>query len=213
MAETEIRILLVDDHPVVRAGLAAMLETQGDFAVAGEAGDGNEAVRQIEALNPDVVLMDLEMPGTDGLEALEELAQKGLPNKVIVFTIFATDDRILRAVQAGAQGYLLKSAPREEVFQAIRIVYAGGSLLQPVVAARLLNQVSGKGGAPGGLTPREREVLELLAKGLQNKEIAAVLHIGERTAKFHVSSLMRKLGAGNRTEAVALAAQQGLITV
>ena len=213
MAETEIRILLVDDHPVVRAGLAAMLETQVDFAVVGEAGDGAEAVRQIETLNPDVVLMDLEMPGTDGLEALEELAQKGLPNKVIVFTIFATDDRILRAVQAGAQGYLLKSAPREEVFQAIRIVHAGGSLLQPVVAARLLNQVSGKGGAPGGLTPREREVLELLAKGLQNKEIAAVLHIGERTAKFHVSSLMRKLGAGNRTEAVALAAQQGLITV
>ena len=213
MAETEIRILLVDDHPVVRAGLAAMLETQVDFAVAGEAGDGAEAVRQVETLNPDVVLMDLEMPGTDGLAALEELAQKGLPNKVIVFTIFATDDRILRAVQAGAQGYLLKSAPREEVFQAIRIVHAGGSLLQPVVAARLLGQVSGKGGAPGGLTPREREVLELLAKGLQNKEIAAVLHIGERTAKFHVSALMRKLGAGNRTEAVALAAQQGLITV
>ena len=208
----KIRILLVDDHPVVRAGLAAMLETQADFAVVGEAGDGAEAVRQVEALNPDVVLMDLEMPGTDGLEALEELAQKELLNKVIVFTIFATDDRILRAVQAGAQGYLLKSAPREEVFQAIRIVCAG-SLLQPVVAARLLGQVSGKGDAPGGLTPREREVLELLAKGLQNKEIAAVLHIGERTVKFHVSALMRKLGAGNRTEAVALAAQQGLITV
>ena len=190
-----------------------MLETQADFAVVGEAGDGAEAVRQVEALNPDVVLMDLEMPGTDGLEALEELARKKLPNKVIVFTIFATDERILRAVQAGAQGYLLKSAPREEVFQAIRIVCAGGSLLQPVVAARLLGQVSGKGGAPGGLTPREREVLELLAKGLQNKEIAAVLHIGERTVKFHVSALMRKLGAGNRTEAVALAAQQGIIAV
>lgn len=209
----KIRILLVDDHPVVRAGLAAMLETQADFAVVGEAGDGAEAVRQVEALNPDVVLMDLEMPGTDGLAALEELARKKLPNKVIVFTIFATDERILRAVQAGAQGYLLKSAPREEVFQAIRIVCAGGSLLQPVVAARLLSQVSGKGGAPGGLTPREREVLELLAKGLQNKEIAAVLRIGERTVKFHVSALMRKLGAGNRTEAVALAAQQGIIAV
>ena len=147
-----------------------MLETQADFLVTGEAGDGAEAVRQIEALNPDVVLMDLEMPGTDGLAALEELAQKDLPNKVIVFTIFETDDQILRAVQAGAQGYLLKSAPREEVFQAIRAVYADGSLLQPGVAARLLGQLSGKGGALGGLTPREREVLGLLAKGLQNKE-------------------------------------------
>ena len=212
MVEAKIRILLVDDHPVVRAGLAAMLETQADFAIVGEAGDGAEAVRAVEALDPDVVLMDLEMPGTDGLAALEELARKDLPNKVIVFTIFDTDERILRAVQAGAQGYLLKSAPREEVFQAIRAVCAGGSLLQPVVAARLLGHVSG-GSAPAGLTPREREVLGLLAKGLQNKEIAAVLHIGERTAKFHVSALLRKLGAGNRTEAVALAAQQGLITV
>lgn len=212
MVQTKTRILLVDDHPVVRAGLAAMLETQADFAVIGEAGDGAEAVRCIEALDPDVVLMDLEMPGTDGLAVLEELARKALPNKVIVFTIFDTDERILRAVQAGAQGYLLKSAPREEVFQAIRTVCAGGSPLQPGVAARLLGRVSG-GNAPAGLTPREREVLGLLAKGLQNKEIAAVLHIGERTAKFHVSALLRKLGAGNRTEAVALAAQQGLITV
>ncbi len=134
------------------------------------------------------------------------------PTRDYTTTNFDTDERILRAVQAGAQGYLLKSAPREEVFQAIRIVYAGGSLLQPVVAARLLGQLSGES-APAGLTPCEREVLELLAKGLQNKEIAAVLHIGERTAKFHVSALLRKLGAGNRTEAVALAAQQGLITV
>lgn len=211
--QAEIRILVVDDHPVVRTGLAAMLETQADFVVVGEAGDGAEAVHQIEALVPDVVLMDLEMPGTDGLAALADLARRELPARVIVFTVFDTDDRILRAVQAGAQGYLLKGAPREEVYQAIRVVYAGGSLLQPIVASRLLGQVSAKGGSVESLTPREREVLEQLAKGQQNKEIAETLFISERTAKFHVSALMRKLGAGNRTEAVAIAAQKGLIKV
>ena len=209
----EIRILLVDDHPVVRTGLAAMLQTQEDFTVVGEAGDGAEAVEQIAALNPDVVLMDLEMPKTDGLAALEELARRALSAQVIVFTVFDTDDRILRAVKAGARGYLLKGAPRDEVYQAIRAVHAGGSLLQPVIASRLLGQVSGKSGATEGLTPREREVLEQLAKGQQNKEIAATLFISERTAKFHISALMRKLGAGNRTEVVSIAVQKGLVKV
>ena len=145
----KIRILLVDDHPVVRAGLAAMLETQADFAVVGEAGDGAEAVRQVEALNPDVVLMDLEMPGTDGLAALEELVQKKLPNKVIVFTIFATDERILRAVQAGAQGYLLKSAPRagqRPSASALRRVLPGARANRAADQPRSRHRRAGSGG-------------------------------------------------------------------
>jgi DNA-binding NarL/FixJ family response regulator len=133
--------------------------------------------------------------------------------RVIVFTAFDTDERILGAVQAGAQGYLLKGAPRKELFDAVRVVHAGGSLLQPVVASKLLRQVSHQNqtNEVEALTPRELEVLRLLAQGLQNKEIAAALVISERTVKFHVSSIMGKLGAGNRTEAVTLAAQQGLI--
>jgi DNA-binding NarL/FixJ family response regulator len=145
----------------------------------------------------------------DGVEALQRLGQANSPVRVIVFTAFDSDERIVSAVQAGAQGYLLKGAPREEVFQAVRVVHAGGSLLQPVVASKLLRQVS-DGFEP--LTPRELEVLGLVAQGLPNKEIAARLTITVRTVKFYVSSIMAKLGAGNRTEAVAIAAQRGLIS-
>ncbi len=207
-----IRILVADDHPVVREGLVAILGTQPDFAVVGAAGDGQEVVRQVEALRPDVVLLDLAMPGMDGVEALSQLRQRVPEARVIVFTAFDTDDRILAAVRAGAQGYLLKGVPRDEIFRAVRVVHAGGSLLEPVVASKLLRQL-GRGDTPdaSALTPRELEVLRLLARGLQNKEIAAELGIGGRTVKFHTGSLYRKLGAGNRTEAVALAAQRGII--
>lgn len=212
MSSPPIRILVADDHPVVRDGLVAILSTQADFELVGEAGTGREVVRQVESLNPDVVLLDLEMPDMDGVETLQELRQRQAGTRVIVFTAFDTDERILAAVQAGAQGYLLKGAPREELFNAVRVVHAGGSLLQPVVASKLLRQVSDPGSSgTEALTPRELEVLQLLARGLQNKEIAAELVISERTVKFHVSSIMGKLGAGNRTEAVTLAAQQGLI--
>ncbi len=209
-----IRILVADDHPIVRDGLVAILSTQPDFEVVGEAGNGPEAIERATTLQPDVMLLDLEMPELDGVEVLRRLAQSNPEVRVIVFTAFDTDERILGAVQAGAQGYLLKGAPRKELFEAVRVVHAGGSLLQPVVASKLLRQVSHQSHAVptvDALTPREVEVLRLLAQGLQNKEIAAQLVISERTVKFHVSSIMSKLGAGNRTEAVTLAAQQGLI--
>jgi DNA-binding NarL/FixJ family response regulator len=213
MTET-IRILVADDHPVVRDGLVAILGTQPDFEVIGEAGTGQEVIERVEALEPDVVLLDLEMPELDGVETLQRLRQANSAAQVIVFTAFDTDERILGAVQAGARGYLLKGAPREELFDAVRVVHQGGSLLQPVVASKLLRQVSDQSRGTTEiepLTPRELEVLHLLAQGLQNKEIATELVISQRTVKFHVSSIMGKLGAGNRTEAVALAAQQGLV--
>src|SRR5258708_21820891 len=211
-----IRILVADDHPVVRDGLVAILGTQPDFAVIGEAATGDDVLRGVAALGPDVLLLDLELPEMDGVEALRVLRVQGSVVRVLVFTAFDTDDRILAALRAGAQGYLLKGAPREELFQAIRVVHAGGSLLQPVVALRLLRQMGETGAdgvfAPGiqPLTPRETEVLRLLMRGLQNKEIAAELVVTERTVKFHVSGILRKLGAGNRTEAVAIANREGL---
>jgi DNA-binding NarL/FixJ family response regulator len=191
-----------------------MLSTQSDFEVVGEAGDGQEAVQQYQAYRPDVTLLDLEMPALDGVAALRQIRLQDPRARVIVFTAFDTDERILQAVQAGAAGYLLKGAPRAEVFNAIRVVFEGGSLLQPVVASKLMRQVtraSETGATSETLTARELEVLKLLAQGLQNKEIAGKLSISERTVKFHVSSILSKLGAGNRTEAVTMALQQGII--
>ena len=208
-----IRILIADDHPIVREGLSAVLETQPDFAIVGEAASGAQAVERAAALRPDVILLDLELPELDGVAALRQIRADNPAARAIIFTAFDTDERILAAVQAGAQGYLLKGAPREELFQAIRVVHGGGSLLQPVVAARLLRQVSGATAAPlpEPLTERELEVLRQLARGRQNKEIATELWISERTVKFHVSAILAKLGVGNRTEAVSKAAQLGLI--
>lgn len=208
-----IRILVADDHPVVRDGLVMILDTQPDFEVVGAAADGAEALTKSLALAPDVLLLDLEMPELDGVEVIKRLHQINAETKIIVFTAFDTDERIVEAVRAGVQGYLLKGAPREELFNAVRIVYAGGSLLQPMVVSKLLKHVnqSQENSETDSLTPRELDVLRLMAQGLQNKEIAADLVISERTVKFHVSSILSKLNAGNRTEAVAIAAQQGLV--
>lgn len=210
--QSAIRLLIVDDHPVVRDGLAAILGTQADFAVVGEASSGDEALAQYARLTPDVVLLDLEMPGMDGIVVLQRLRQTHPQVRAVVFTAFDTDDRILGALQAGAKGYLLKGAPRTELFNAIRVVHSGGTLLQPVVASRLLEQLA----SPDifeELTPREQVVLALLAQGKQNKEIAGELEITERTVKFHLSAIYGKLGAGNRTEAVTIALQRGLVAI
>jgi DNA-binding NarL/FixJ family response regulator len=213
MEDAKIRVLVADDHPMLREGLVAVLNTQQDFEVVGEAADGSEVVRLAERLNPDVILLDLEMPGVDGVAALEKLRSAGSEARTIVFTAYDTDERILGALRAGARGYLLKGASRTEIFDAIRTVHAGGSLLQPVVTNKLLQTMSReeRREETEPLTPREIEVLALLSQGLQNKEISARLFISERTVKFHVSSLMHKLGAENRTESVTIAAQRGLI--
>ena len=213
---TAIRVLVADDHPIVRDGLVAILSTQPDIDVIGEAANGREVIERVALLRPDVLLLDLEMPEMDGVEALRRLRDSGATVRTIVFTAFDSDERILGAVQAGAQGYLLKGAPRDELFEAVRVVYAGGSLLQPVVTSKLLRRISA-GPTPtptpttDALTPRELEVLRLMARGLQNKEIANELVISERTVKFHVSSILQKLDAGNRTEAVTIAIQQGMV--
>ena len=211
--QSAIRILVADDHPVVRDGLVAMLSTQGDFLVVGQASTGTEVITNIEMANPDVVLLDLEMPGLDGVDALKRITSEYPEVKILVFTAFDDDERIVGAVQAGAQGYLLKGSPREEVFDAIRVISQGGSLLQPVVASKLMRHVSSEAQQPAWsrLTERELEVLNLLAQGMTNKEIAAELVITVRTVKFHVSSILRKLEVGNRTEAVRAAADRGII--
>ena len=208
-----VRIVLADDHPIVREGLRTVLETQADFEVVAEAVNGEEAVQLVATLQPDILLLDLEMPLVDGVEAIRRVRATQIDTtlpRIIVFTAFDNDERIIHALQAGANGYLLKGEPRDTIFNAIRVTLDGGSLLQPIVASKLLHHV-GHSASIELLTERELEVLALLAQGMPNKEIASKLVISERTAKFHVSSIMGKLGANNRTEAVSLAAQKGII--
>ena len=169
------------------------------------------AVQKVNEMRPDVVLLDLEMPEMDGVEALTLMRDAHADVKVIVFTAFDTDERILGAVKAGAQGYLLKGTPREQVFDAVRVVHGGESLIQPVIVSKLLHRISQGTDEPQSVTPRELDVLKLLGRGLQNKEIADELSITERTVKFHVGSILSKMDAGNRTEAVSVAVQRGLI--
>ncbi|MBX3083387.1 MAG: response regulator transcription factor [Anaerolineae bacterium] len=211
-AAITIRILIADDHPIVRDGLSAVLSTQPDFEVVGEATNGEELLTKAQALNPTIILTDLEMPIIDGVEAIKRLHDTLPAVRIIVLTAFNTDDKIVSSIRAGAQGYLLKGAPRAEIFNAIRTVAAGGSLLSPVVVSTLLEHVRDpQADAPDTLTEREMEVLRLIAQGLANKEIAAQLNVTERTVKAHASAIMGKLGAGNRTEAVRMAVQRGLI--
>lgn len=208
----QIRIVVADDHPIVREGLVAILKTQSDFAVVGEAANGRDLIPLAVHLRPNIILLDLEMPELDGVGAIHSIRQQAPDIEFIVFTAFDSDDRIVNAVQAGAKGYLLKGAPREDIFRAIRVISRGGSLLEPLVATKLLQQFRHPPiPALDPLTEREMEVLQLLARGLPNKAIAAQLFITERTVKFYVSAILAKLGATNRTEAVRIAAQRGLV--
>ena len=206
-----IRVIVVDDHPIVRQGLVSVLGDEDDLEVVGEASSGREAVALTARLQPDVVLLDLEMPDLDGVEAIPQLlaAKPGLG--ILVFTAYDTDERVLGAVRAGARGYLLKGASADEIARGIRTVHSGGSYLEPRVASKLLAEVTSPRARARGLSEREREVLRLVAEGLPTKQIALSLSISERTVKFHVNSIFHKLGADNRAQAVALAAQRGLL--
>jgi DNA-binding NarL/FixJ family response regulator len=206
-----IRVLVVDDHPIVRQGLVSVLEDEEDLEVVGSAGTGRQAVQLVQRLAPDVVLLDLEMPELDGVDAIPQLLAGRPELAILVFTAYDTDERVMGAMRAGARGYLLKGASGEEIARGIRTVHSGGSYLEPRVASKLLAQVIAPRRASNELSRREREVLRLVAEGLPTKQIARNLSIAERTVKFHVNSIFHKLGAENRAQAVALAAQRGLL--
>jgi len=206
-----IRVLVVDDHPIVRQGLVAVLGDQPDLEVIGASASAEDALELATRLQPDVVLLDLELPGLDGVEAIPRLAEVSPSARVIVFTAYGSEGRVLGAVRAGARGYILKGASVEEIAQAVRVVQDGGSYLEPRVAAKLVAEVRAPRRAGGLLSGRERAVLRLVAEGLPNKQIAQSLAISERTVKFHLTSLFNKLGADNRAQAVALAVQRGLL--
>ncbi len=205
---SRIRILIVDDHPVVRAGLAGLLSSQPDFEVVGEAGNGQEALSMLERLNPDVVLMDLRMPGMDGVSTIRRMRSQS-KSQVLVLTTFDTDAEIVQAVEAGATGYLLKDVPREELFRAVRLTAKGEAVLSPPVAARLLGRM--RSPSEEHLSNRELEVLGLVAKGFSNKEIAKRLHISEATVKTHLLHTFGKLGVDDRTAAVTAALERGIL--
>jgi len=206
-----IKLLVIDDHPIVRQGLTSSLDDEPDFEVVGAAGSAEEALL-LAARRPDVILLDLELPGLGGVEAIPRLAEVSPGSAVLVFTAYQTDERVLGAIRAGAKGYLLKGATTAEIVAAVRTVAAGGSALEPRVAARLIAAVRSPREGGSQLTARERDVLRLIADGLPGKQIARALGISERTVKFHTASLLRKLGADNRAQAVALAAERGLLT-
>ncbi|MGY1434829.1 response regulator [Streptomyces reniochalinae] len=206
-----IRVLLVDDHQVVRRGLRTFLEVQDDIEVVGEASDGDEGVARAEELRPDVVLMDVKMPGTDGVEALRLLRERGNPARVLIVTSFTEQRTVVPALRAGAAGYVYKDVDPEALAGAIRSVHAGHVLLQPEVAGALLtdDQNGGAGRGPA-LTEREREVLGLIADGRSNREIARALVLSEKTVKTHVSNILMKLDVADRTQAALWAVRHGV---
>ena len=214
-----IGIVVADDHEVVRAGFAAMLGTQPDFNVLGTAGDGAEAVRACRELRPDVVLMDIRMPGTDGIEATRQLTLDDQAPRVLILTTFDLDEYVFDALRAGASGFLLKEATAGQLYDAVRVIAAGDALLAPGVTRRLISEFARirppvavpQPSSLAALTPRETEVLRLVAEGLSNSEIAARLTVTEDTVKTHVSRLLAKLGLRDRVQAVVTAYESGLV--
>jgi len=199
-----------DDQELVRAGLRALLERDPELTVVGEAADGAAAVALVTAEHPDVVLMDLRMPGMDGVRAINSLRERGLPSRVLVLTTYDTDSDVLPAIEAGATGYLLKDAPRGELLRAVRAATQGQAVLSPAVATRLMSRVRAPGAEP--LSQRELEILELVAAGTTNREAAARLFISEATVKTHLLHIYAKLGVSDRAAAVAEAFNRGLLT-
>jgi two-component system, NarL family, response regulator len=204
----KISILIVDDHPVVRAGLGSMLGTQESLKVVGAAWNGQEAFGLIERYQPQVMLLDLRMPGMNGIETLQRLRSLPNPPRVLVLTNFETDEDVYRAVRAGAQGYLVKSTSQQEMVDAIKTVASGRRYFPAQIAARLAQRMS-----RSSLTTREREILEMMSKGLTNKQIGSALDISANTARNHVNNIIEKLDVADRTEAVTTAIQQGLLDV
>jgi DNA-binding NarL/FixJ family response regulator len=220
MSEAPVRIVVADDHQVVRTGFAAMLDTQPDFSVVGIAGDGTEAVRICRELTPDVILMDVRMPGTDGIEATRQLVTGGSGGlRILILTTFDLDDYVYDALRAGASGFLLKDVTAERRFDAVRVVAAGEALLAPAVTRRLITEFARLRPTPdapstaalAALTPRETQVLRLVAQGLSNPEIARRLTVTDETVKTHVSRMLSKLGLRDRTQAVVVAYESGLV--
>ncbi|MFI7599628.1 response regulator [Actinoplanes sp. NPDC049681] len=204
-----IRLLIVDDHPVVRDGLRGMFAGDDRFEVRGEAADGREALAVARAVDPDVVLMDLRMPGMDGVTAIRELREQGCAARVLVLTTYDTDGDVLPAIKAGATGYLLKDTPRQELFRAVAAAHRGESVLSPAVAGRLIGSLRSPAREP--LSPRELEVLGLIARGSSNREAASRLFISEATVKTHLLHAYAKLGVRDRAAAVAAAFERGLL--
>jgi DNA-binding NarL/FixJ family response regulator len=207
--QSPLRLLIADDHPVVCAGLLGMLVGQPDFVVVGEASDGALALALAEELRPDVILLDLRMPVLDGVGVIQQLRERGIPARVLVLTTYDSEHDIVRAVAAGATGYVLKDTPRERLFEAIRATAMGKSVLAPEAAARLLHRVRTPEAEP--LSPRELDVLRLVARGVSNREIGRTLHISEATVKTHLANIFGKLGVDDRTAAVTVALQRSLI--
>jgi len=217
MKPSTIQVLLTDDHAIVRKGVRALLATERDIRVIGEACDGLEAVRQAEALSPDIVLMDLVMPNLDGIEATRQITASLPRTRVLVLTSFAADEKVFPAIKAGALGYLLKDSGPEELIQAIRNVYHGQSSLEPSIARKVLLELSHpptkQSLTSEPLTERELEVLRLVAKGCCNKEIAAKLFVSELTVRTHVSKILSKLHLASRTQAALYALQKGITSL
>jgi two-component system, NarL family, response regulator LiaR len=208
-----IRVLVADDHAVVRQGLRTFLELQDDIEVVADASDGRQALDAVAEHDPDVVLMDLVLPVVDGVEAIRQIVAQRPATRVIALTSFLDDDKLFPAVRAGAAGYLLKDVEPQELVRAIRTVHAGEALLHPAVAARLMEEVAERDDASQPLTRREREVVELIARGLSNKRIAAELGISEKTVKAHVSNILGKLGLSDRTQVAMHAVREGWVEV